>query len=239
MREFINKVIIAAIAIFAAIFWLNSQGHGSLVDDFLAETFPGISAPSVQIENPINVDLGEVAGALEEINVAGLREVDYDREGQFGPAWKDIDGNGCDTRNDILARDLTDITLDKDDCTVLTGTLVDPYTGETIDFQRGVKTSHKVQIDHIVPLSTAARTGALDWSQDKRERFANDPVNLIASDGPQNASKGDKGPGDWMPPNKAFHCDYVAMYINVVDEYGLDIPPKDAKKSKSVLESCS
>src|SRR5699024_729480 len=136
MREFINKVIIAAIAIFAAIFWLNSQGHGSLVDDFLAETFPGISAPSVQIENPINVDLGEVAGALEEINVAGLREADYDREGQFGPAWKDIDGNGCDTRNDILARDLTDITLDKDDCTVLTGTLVDPYTGETIDFQR-------------------------------------------------------------------------------------------------------
>jgi len=238
MRESLNKFILIVVAVAIALFWANSQGHGDVIEEFFADAFPDFKAPSVQIDNPINVDLDKVTGALDDINVGGLRDISYDREGQFGPAWKDVDGNGCDTRNDILARDLEDIRLDGDKCTVLSGTLSDPYTGETIEFTRGVSTSHRVQIDHIVPLSLAARTGALDWSQEQRERFSNDPINLLAVDGPTNGSKGDKGPGDWLPPNKAFHCDYVKTYVNVINAYDLDMPAKDAKKSRSVLENC-
>jgi Protein of unknown function (DUF1524) len=122
----------------------------------------------------------------------------YSRE-EFGTRWSDVDHNGCDTRNDILARDLTTITYNPGtkDCVVATGTFDDPYSGETIDFTRGDTTSSALQIDHVIALSDAWQKGALSWDAATRLDFANDPLNLMASDGRLNAQKGD---ADAAPP---------------------------------------
>lgn len=150
------------------------------------------------------------------------------REALFGPAWTDkaegvaMAGNGCDTRNDILQRDLVEIVLDDDDCTVLTGVLLtDPYTGKRIDFERGVKTSSKIQIDHIVSLGNIWATGGQDMSQEDRVRIANDPINLVASDGPANGSKSDKDAAGWQPEYKPMRCFLAASQIRVKHVYGL------------------
>lgn len=148
----------------------------------------------------------------------------YQRDA-FGPAWADVDGNGCDTRNDILARDLTDVTYKAgDDCVVASGTLHDPYTGKVIEFKRGRGTSKAVQIDHVVALSDAWNDGADAWSDAKREQFANDPDNLLAVDGPANNAKRDKDPSQWLPSNTSYQCDYTKHYIEVATRYELNIP---------------
>ena len=151
----------------------------------------------------------------------------YDRD-KFGAAWTDdnddVDGhNGCDTRNDILRRDLLAITLKPDTrgCLVLTGVLHDPYTRTTIEFARGVGTSSKVQVDHVVALGDAWQTGAAQWSESKRVDLANDPLELLAVDGSANESKGDGDAATWLPPNKAFRCAYVERQVAVKARYGL------------------
>ena len=158
----------------------------------------------------------------------------------FGDAWEDVDGNGCDTRNDILRRDLVDIVYRSNDlgCTVITGTLVDPYTGQTISFVRGRSTSMAVQIDHIVPLAYAWRQGAYTWTDAEREKFANDPLNLVAVDGPANSSKSDKGPSEWTPPNSTFYCHYLDDFVDVVTEYQLTVAPADYRVLQSAAQAC-
>lgn len=181
------------------------------------------------------VDGAAVAEAAEQIPVAA--PVDgYERD-QFNH-WSDPDGNGCDARNDMLQRDLDDITLRQgSNCIVESGTLHDPYTGRTIDFTRGVGTSTAVQIDHIVPLSYAWQAGAADWSDAQREAFANDPHNLIAVDGPTNGSKSDSLTGEWMPPNQEFHCEYIAHVTYVMTQYELAFTSVDDQEA--ILETAA
>lgn len=168
--------------------------------------------------------------------------VAYDRE-EFGSAWKDVDDNGCDTRNDILADQLEDIDYRADgasscpNATVASGTLEDPYTGETIDFNRSEDAS-AIQIDHIVPLSWAWANGAWDWDEETRERFANDPNNLLAVDGPANMSKSDHGPSEWMPDNSDFACEYVVRFAGIVNDYSLTIPVADQEAMTHTLNQC-
>ena len=149
------------------------------------------------------------------------------RTGWFGEAWTDIDGDGCDTRNEILARDLTDTDFSRadgiqpredgrgqgagvcPDATVWAGVLHDPYTGRRITFTRGQGTSAAVQIDHVVPLNYLYAHGAWQWDERTRLLVANDPLNLIAVDGEANQAKGACGPescpvgstetGSWRP----------------------------------------
>ena len=168
----------------------------------------------------------------------------YTRE-QFGPAWTDdvtvADGhNGCDTRNDILRRDLTGITFKPGtgDCAVLIGTLHDPYTGHIIDFRRGVGSSNAVQIDHVVALSDAWQTGAQQLSADQRQNFANDPLNLQAVDGPTNESKGDGDAATWLPPNKAYRCTYVGRQVAVKSKYHLWVTPAEHDAIARILDGC-
>ena len=136
---------------------------------------------------------------------------------QFGAAWADVDHNGCDTRNDILKRDMTDVTFKAGthDCIVMSGTLADPYTGKTISFTRGNKTSSAVQIDHVIALSDAWQKGAQKLSESQRKQLANDPYNLLAVDGPANQQKSDGDAATWLPKNKSFRCEYVARQIGV------------------------
>ena len=161
----------------------------------------------------------------------------YDRVGEFGRAWLDTDKNGCDTRNDILARDLVAIER-PGGCRVLTGLLIDPYTGTAIDFVRGQGTSQVVQIDHVVALSNAWQTGAQTLSFEQRVALANDPLNLLAVDGRTNQQKGDGDAATWLPPNKAFRCEFVARQVSVKAAHGLWVTPPEHAAIVRVLEGC-
>lgn len=163
----------------------------------------------------------------------------YSRD-QFGAAWSDVDHNGCDTRNDILKRDMTNVTFKANtyDCVVLTGTLNDPYTGKTIAFERGQDTSKAVQIDHVVALSNAWQTGAQNLSADQRLQLANDPYNLLAVDGPANQEKSDSDAASWLPSNTAFDCEYVARQIGVKHKYALWVTAGEKSAMQTVLATC-
>ncbi|HKT57236.1 MAG TPA: excalibur calcium-binding domain-containing protein [Microbacterium sp.] len=156
---------------------------------------------------------------------------------QFGPAWADVDHNGCDTRNDILRRDLRHLTL-RGSCVVLSGILNDPYTAVQIHFVRGVRTSTAVQIDHVVALSDAWQTGAQRLTAAQRELLGNDPLNLLAVDGPTNEAKGDGDAATWLPPNKAFRCRYVATQISVKAAYRLWVTAAEKAAMGRVLAAC-
>ncbi|WIB16653.1 HNH endonuclease family protein [Curtobacterium sp. MCPF17_050] len=161
----------------------------------------------------------------------------YDREADFGTAWLDVDHNGCDTRNDVLARDLTDIVR-QGPCKVMSGKLVSPYTGGEVAFVRGNTTSTLVQIDHVVALENAWRTGAQRLTQDEREALANDPENLFAVDGHSNAQKRSSDAATWLPAAKGFRCAYVEHQIAVKAEYRLWVVPAERDAMERVLSSC-
>jgi hypothetical protein len=162
----------------------------------------------------------------------------YDRA-LFGQAWLDVDRNGCDTRNDILKRDLTGVIFTNSvPCKVQKGTLADPYTGTSISFVRGSGTSTAVQIDHVVALSDAWQKGAQQLTAEQRTAFANDPLNLQATDGPTNQKKGDGDAATWLPPNKAFRCEYVARQISVKAAYNLWVTQAERDAMANILAGC-
>ncbi|MGN6413293.1 HNH endonuclease family protein [Flexivirga sp.] len=149
--------------------------------------------------------------------------------------------NGCDTRNDILRRDLTDITLKPNThgCVVLTGVLVDPYTRTRISFRRGVGTSNAIQIDHVVALSDAWQKGAQQLTPAQRQNFANDPRNLLAVSGHANMSKRDGDAATWLPENKAYRCTYVAKQVTVKAAYHLWVTKAEHEAIARVLAKCA
>lgn len=177
---------------------------------------------------------------LETLPIKGRApKTGYDRA-LFGQAWADVDRNGCDTRNDTLKRDLTGITFTNSvPCKVQSGTLADPYTGTRISFLRGTSTSTAVQIDHVVALSDAWQKGAQQLSTEQRTAFANDPLNLQATDGPTNMKKGDGDAATWLPPNKGFRCEYVARQISVKATYSLWVTQAEHDAMARILGDCS
>ncbi len=180
---------------------------------------------------------GSAAALLAALPVKGKSPLTgYDRVGKFGPAWEDVDKNHCDTRDDVLRRDLTGIT--SSGCEVVSGTLHDPYTGHIIHFVHGETTSAAVQIDHVVPLAEAWRTGAQKLSAAQRLRLANDPTNLFAVDGPTNEAKGDGDAATWLPPQKSFRCTYVAHQVAVKTAYHLWITQAEHDAIARVLAAC-
>lgn len=160
----------------------------------------------------------------------------YARAADFGTPWLDVDRNGCDTRNDILRRDLTATT--GAGCRVTSGVLDDPYTRKRIAFRRGNDTSLAVQIDHVVALADAWRTGAQRLTQQERVELAGDPTNLFAVDGPINDLKGDGDAATWLPPNRSFRCTYVAHQIAVKQAYSLWVTPAEHDAMARVLARC-
>ncbi|KAA0112322.1 HNH endonuclease family protein [Mycolicibacterium sp. P1-5] len=174
-----------------------------------------------------------------------IRGYEY-RRAAFGDAWDDNNSapgghNGCDTRDDILDRDLVDKTFvftKRCPQAVATGVLHDPYTSATIPFTRGAQVGAAVQIDHLVPLAYAWDMGARDWPDDMRIRFANDPANLLAVDGQVNQDKGDQPPGSWMPPNHAFWCQYSMQFIAVLRGYALPVDQPSADELRKAAATC-
>lgn len=174
-----------------------------------------------------------------------IRGYDY-RRAAFGDAWDDDNTapgghNGCDTRDDILDRDLVDKTyVSTKRCTqaVASGVLHDPYTSATIAFTRGAQVGAAVQIDHLVPLAYAWDMGARNWPDATRIRFANDPANLLAVAGPVNQDKGDQPPAAWMPPNHAFWCQYAIQFIAVLRGYSLPVDRASADELREAAATC-
>lgn len=183
---------------------------------------------------------GLAATVLAELPVKGRApKTGYSRE-QFGPAWSDVDHNGCDTRNDILRRDLVGIVAKAGthNCVILSGTLHDPYTSQSIDFVRGRNTSSKVQIDHVVALSDAWQKGAQQLSAASRKLLANDPYNLLAVQGRANQQKSDGDAATWLPANNSFRCEYVARQIGVKKKYSLWVTSAEHDAMQRVLTTC-
>jgi hypothetical protein len=158
----------------------------------------------------------------------------------FGYRAVDLDKNGCDTRNDVLRRDLGAITLKPgtNGCVVTAGSLSDPYSGSTVAFQRGSSTSADVQIDHVVSLQNAWVSGAAAWSTAQRQQLGNDPMNLLAVSGPLNAQKGDADAAGWLPPNTGFRCAYAARQVAVKYTYGLTVTAAERAALVAVLSTC-
>jgi hypothetical protein len=188
------------------------------------------------------VDAQTVTRILETLDVRDpAARAGYDRA-RFGPAWSDdtnVSGghNGCDTRNDVLARDMI-LVLAPGGCRVQSGTLDDPYTGRVIRWRRGQDTSTAVQIDHVVSLSDAWSTGAQRMTPEQRQQLANDPDNLSAVDGPTNQAKSDHPADEWLPPNKTIHCWYVAQQIKIKSRYNLWVTTDEKSVMRSVLNHC-
>jgi hypothetical protein len=161
----------------------------------------------------------------------------YSRE-QFGPAWADVDRNGCDTRDDILNRDLADKQWrpQTHGCVVIAGRLTDPYTGRALVFAKADAAA--VQIDHVVSLSDAWQKGAARWDASRRRAFANDPLNLLAVDGPTNARKGDGDTATWLPPMKSYRCAFVARQVAVKARWRLWVTPAEHDAMARVLARC-
>ncbi|HET6622634.1 MAG TPA: HNH endonuclease family protein [Candidatus Saccharimonadales bacterium] len=179
---------------------------------------------------------GDAATTLAKLPVKGRApKTDYSRE-QFGNGWETV--GVCDVREQILRRDLTNIRLDSDRCTVLSGQLLDPYTAQIILFKRGVTTSSDVQIDHIVALSDAWQKGAQGLSFSQRRAFANDPLELLAVDGGANQQKSDGDAATWLPENKTFRCSYVARQIAVKFKYHLWVTAAERDAMTRVLNNC-
>ena len=183
---------------------------------------------------------GMATAVLETLAVKGRAPKTGYTRAQFGPAWADVDRNGCDTRNDILKRDLTSITYRAKtrNCVVESGTLVDRYSGETINFVKGNISSMEVQIDHVVALSNAWQTGAFKLSADQRKALSNDPLNLFAVKGRLNSQKGDGDAATWLPPLKSFRCSYVAQQIAVKAKYSLWVTAPEKAAMVSILAKC-
>ncbi|WP_018657553.1 HNH endonuclease family protein [Actinomadura flavalba] len=188
-------------------------------------------APSAK---PAGQDVRKARSALSGLRIASEGSGSGYARTEFGVRWKDTDRNGCDQRNDVLARDLESVER-QGKCVVVAGKLDDPYSGKSISFRKA--DAAEVQIDHVIPLALAWRMGAARWAEDKREKFANDPANLLAVWGVPNRQKSDKGPADWKP-QKAFQCAYGVRYVQVADSYGLPVTRADHDALQDFLSRC-
>ena len=195
-------------------------------------------------------DAARALGLLDSVTVRTRTKVaGYDRScapGRgcvFGPAWSDDTSapgghNGCDTRNDVLAAQLSHVDKGSSRCVVQSGTLADPYSGTTITFRKAQ--ADAVEIDHVVPLAYAWDMGAAGWTLDQRMVFANDEaVELLAVGKDANQAKGDQGPGSWEPSNVPYRCRYAIRWVDVVSSYGLALTRSDRDTLRGTLRSCA
>lgn len=225
MKERRRRLIVVIILALMPLF-------GALYESFQTKYQTGAAQPAVtnnQVQSSPALD------ALSELEIKGRApKTGYERD-QFSDGWGDAPG--CNVRNYILKRDMTGVvTKSEVDCTVVQGTLVDPYTGKTLTFVN--TNSAAVQIDHVVALSNAWQTGAQQISPDDRYRFYNDPLNLLAVDGPTNNKKGDADAATWLPPNKDYRCRYVARQIAVKQKYKLWVTQPEHDAMKRILGDC-
>jgi uncharacterized protein DUF1524 len=234
----VGRVIPVLVGLFLLVIgvavWLHFQNEPA--------SAPSQASPP-EVRSPGNPAFDAARATLDRLQVKGWdRASDFSRW-RFGEAWSDdvdveFGHNGCNTRDDILRRDLADLVVRPGTCYAQSGVLHDPYTGQTIAFTRGPATSDAVQIDHLVSLSDAWHKGAREWDDQRRRDFANDPRNLLAVGGQANFDKAFRDATGWLPSNGAFRCEFVARQIDVKAAYGLWVSKKEKQAMREVLAAC-
>jgi hypothetical protein len=222
-----SVVLLVAFAVVGGSLYTSLQNHTA-------------KQPSIASPPPVTATQNASGPAIDKLEALAVKgrapKTGYSRE-QFSAGWADV--GDCDMRNYILKRDMTEVvTKSVTDCTVESGSLNDPYTGKIIHFTRGASTSSDVQIDHVVAVSDAWQKGAQQLDVSKRAEFYNDPLNLLAVDGPANDNKGDSDAASWLPPNKGYRCRYVARQIAVKAKYTLWVTQAEHDAMKNVLGTC-
>ena len=223
-----RRIVLVAVVLMGTLGWIIVKERPNL---------PLMLPDSQSQQSGLNSGSGEIArDALAALPTKGRAPKTGYKRSQFGNGW--AKSGGCDTRNVILRRDLANTVLGDDNCKVQAGALSDPYTGQRIAFKRGANSSGAVQIDHVVALSNAWQTGAQQLSSEQRISLANDPLELLAVDGPANQQKGDGDAATWLPSNKPFRCQYIARQIAVKKKYSLWVTPPERTAMERILASC-
>lgn len=246
----INIALVGAVLLTAWLLWprggdlAQTDGQwkwGSSLSCAWLEGEDGQELSAQQIGAAHELSTAEVADlqalcALDQRDPRQRTAVNYERS-YFGEGWADLDGDGCNTRNEILARDLSQVRRSRS-CVVRSGRLDDPYTGQVVDFVAGPETSAQVQIDHVVALAAAWRAGADKWDSAQRLHYANDPLVLLAVEGQANQDKGAADADEWLPPNQAYHCPYVRRQIAIKTKWHLSVTPAERQRMLQVLANC-
>lgn len=219
-----RRVVTMIVTVLAALFWMLAQQ--------LQMPAP---KPTPEVKSTTPTNSKSALSVLDSLAVKGRAPKTGYARTQFGNGW--ASSGGCDTRERILQRDLVN-TVINDGCKVMSGLLHDPYTGKDITFTRGIDTSSAIQIDHVVALSDAWQTGAQQLSAAQRQQLANDPLELLAVDGPANQQKSDGDAATWLPSNKPFRCQYVARQITVKAKYFLWVTDAEKEAMQRILSSC-
>lgn len=241
------------VVIFLAFWWLSSCDTASAPVESSASSSPSpydvqaspsaanpleipqvTSSPSVtSTQEPSTGDSQALLAAQALVERGRSASTDYSRDA-FGSAWKDVDRNGCDTRNDILGRDFTTAIFQSgtDGCKVIGGTWTDPYSNESYTF---TEQPSEAQIDHVVALSNAWQMGADLWSDQKRTEFANDPLNLLVTVASLNRQKSDSNAASWLPPYKPGRCDFIARQVAVKTKWKLFVTTSEKTAMVGIL----
>ncbi|KQH78847.1 deoxyribonuclease [Mycobacterium gordonae] len=243
-----RRLVLVSASLIGVLLLIGLCGH----DDRNDATSPGAALASLPAPTSINplphTQPGDTTSALTKLAALPIKgrapKTGYERS-LFGPAWTDdvtVAGghNGCDTRNDILRRDLDEVEIKAGSkgCTVLAGVLHDPYSGATAEFRRGHDTSSEIHVDHIVALADAWQKGAQQWDPIQRRNFANDPINLQATTASINEQKSDGDAATWLPPNKSYRCTYVSRIIEVKAAYALWVTQAERDAIAGILITC-
>ena len=228
-------VVVAALVTGCAFGSEPSEAPAVPSDNVIVSPIPTATLTSESAGPPADAASDSALAAVDELVVQGRGpKTGYDRD-LFGTSWIDTDGDGCDTRNQLLRQQLTELTIGND-CRVLAGILVDPFTGRSIRFEYGG--TSEVDVDHIVSLSDAWQKGASRWTTEQRIVFANDPLNLQPTDAAANRQKGDGDTATWLPPNTSYRCTYVVRQVAVKTKYEISITPAERDAMVRVLSEC-
>lgn len=190
-----------------------------------------LNAPAAQAAPPTPPSASTARSYLASLTVRAEGSSDGYSRDKF-PHWTTVSGT-CNTREVVLKRDGSNVVQDGS-CAATSGSWYSPYDGATW------YAASDVDIDHVVPLAEAWRSGASSWTNARRQAFANDLgiAQLIAVTDNVNQAKGDKDPAKWMPPRTAYHCTYARMWVWVKHSYGLSVDSAEKSRLDSVLNGC-
>ena len=244
----IAAVVALVVAVVGFIFANPSSYEPVFDNDASASTSSDINSNSSSISNSNGasatnpdgtVDPGAplALNVLEQLAIKGRApKTGYSRD-EFYSDWPKI--SGCSLRQIIIKREVGDSAILSDDnCTVIAGTFVEPYTGKTLEFTEKSQFTKGIQIDHVVALSDAWQKGAQQLTKDERYQLATDPLNLIAADSSANQQKSDGDAATWLPSNKTFRCQYVARQVSVKYKYSLWVTQAEHDAIQNILTAC-
>jgi len=175
-------------------------------------------------------DSKQARGQLDDLKVAKAGSMAGYSRAKF-PHWRAA-GDNCDVRDTVLKRDGRKVKLSG--CNVVAGTWTSLYDGKVLD------SPTKVDIDHVVPLANAWRSGASSWTTEQRADFANDldDPQLVAVSATSNRSKGDQDPSTWKPSESSSWCQYAQDWIAVKTRWKLTVTDAEKSALKDMLEKC-